>query len=227
MIAEFENLTRAMREFEIGDLAPLPYSGFEIDGISEVAAPRETLLLRGQDANMSRVISEVLPNYDVAHFATHGFVNMQVPELSGLVLALVDSEGSPVDGFMDLHDVYSLQNINASIVVLSGCRTAVGKHIRGEGAMSLARAFMLNGVEHVLASQWEVSDRATAELMIEFYRGLLQESLPPAEALARAQREIKQNPRWSDPYYWAGFSLWSAHFDVSLKSVSGIAAVQL
>jgi CHAT domain-containing protein len=91
--------------------------------------------------------------------------------------------------------------------VLSACQTALGKEIRGEGLVGLARAFMYAGTPRVVASLWEVSDLATAELMKRFYRGILQLRLRPAAALQAAQLEMSRDPRWAPPYYWAGFTL--------------------
>ena len=207
---ETDALTHTLRSFDIDALAPLPYSGVEIDAVRELAQGREVLVLRGFGASKANVMSGALAGSDIVHFATHGFVNAKAPELSGIVLSLVDANEDPVDGFISVNDIFGLRSVDASMVVLSGCRTALGERIRGEGSMSLARAFMQVGVRHTIASQWDVPDRSTAELMIAFYEGLLQRGLSPASALASAQRRIKRNPRWEDPFYWAGFTLWSA-----------------
>jgi len=99
--------------------------------------------------------------------------------------------------------------LDADMVVLSACETALGREIRGEGLVGLARGFMYAGAERVVASLWQVQDRATAELMERFYRGLLQEGRRPADALRRAQLEMisESGGRYSFPYYWAGFVL--------------------
>lgn len=209
-LAESTNLTHTLRSFDIDTLAPLPYSGVEIDAVRKLAHEKQVSVLRGLGANKATVLSGALEDSDIVHFATHGFVNTQSPELSGIVLSLVDENNDPIDGFVSVQDIFGLREIDASIVVLSGCRTAAGERIRGEGPMSLARAFMQVGVRHTVASQWDVSDRATAELMIAFYDGLLRQGRSPANALAYAQRQIKVQQRWKDPFYWAGFTLWSA-----------------
>jgi hypothetical protein len=105
-----------------------------------------------------------------------------------------------------LHDIYNLR-LDADLVVLSACQTALGKEIKGEGLVGLTRAFMYAGAPRVVASLWEVSDAATAELMKRFYQGVLDRALQPAAALRAAQLEISKDPRWSAPYYWAGFVL--------------------
>ena len=103
-------------------------------------------------------------------------------------------------------DIYNLR-LDADLVVLSACQTALGKEIRGEGLVGLTRGFMYAGASRVLASLWSVEDRATAELMGSFYRGMLREGLSPAAALRKAQLEMAKNPYRRSPYYWAGFSL--------------------
>jgi CHAT domain-containing protein len=150
-------------------------------------------------------LSADLAHYRIVHFATHGFVNDRHPDLSGLVLSLVDRQGNAQDGFLRLRDVYAL-HLPAELVVLSGCQTGLGEEIRGEGLVGLVRGFMYAGTPRVVASLWSVEDRATAALMSEFYRRLLGSSRPPAEALRQAQLAIRAQPRWRHPFYWAGFA---------------------
>jgi CHAT domain-containing protein len=140
----------------------------------------------------------------VIHFATHGFLDSEAPELSGLVLSLLDGQGHPRDGFLRLRDVYNL-DLSADLVVLSGCRTALGKDVRGEGLLGLTRGFLYAGASRVMASLWPVRDRATPELMRRFYHALLHDRLPPAAALRAAQLSLRREPRWRDPYSWAPF----------------------
>jgi CHAT domain-containing protein len=97
--------------------------------------------------------------------------------------------------------------LRAELVVLSACRTALGQEIKGEGLVGLVRGFMAAGAPRVLATLWSVDDAATAELMAAFYGGLLRERLPAATALRKAQRLVARQPRWSAPFYWAGFVL--------------------
>jgi CHAT domain-containing protein len=119
---------------------------------------------------------------------------------------LVNSRGEPQNGFLDLQDIYNL-NLPVDMVVLSACETALGKEIRGEGLVGLTRGFMYAGASRVVASLWNVDDVATAELMRRFYKAILREGLPPASALRKAQVEMARQKRWSDPYYWAAFTI--------------------
>jgi len=122
--------------------------------------------------------SNVLSQYRMVHFATHGLLDSNDPEFSGVVLSLVDEKGSPVDGFLRLRDIYNL-NLPADLVVLSACETGLGKDVRGEGLIGLTRGFMYAGAPRVVVSLWSVNDRATAELMKRFYRAMLVDKQRP------------------------------------------------
>ncbi|MCA1850050.1 MAG: CHAT domain-containing protein, partial [Acidobacteria bacterium] len=97
--------------------------------------------------------------------------------------------------------------LNADLVVLSGCRTALGKEISGEGLVGLTRGFIYAGSPRVVASLWRVNDRATAALMRQFYEGMLTGGLRPAAALRAAQVSMLKDRRWAPPQYWAAFTL--------------------
>jgi CHAT domain-containing protein len=155
-------------------------------------------------ASRATATSPELNNYRIVHFATHGLLNSEHPELSGLVLSLVDERGKEQNGFLGLEDIYNL-NLSADLVVLSACETGLGKEIQGEGLVGIARGFMYAGASSVVASLWKVDDLATAEFMKVFYKGMLQAGLGPAAALRQAQIAISK--RWPSPYFWAGFVL--------------------
>jgi CHAT domain-containing protein/tetratricopeptide (TPR) repeat protein len=158
------------------------------------------------DASRATVLSGALRDYRYVHIASHGLVNPLHPELPSIVLSLVDRAGKPRDGFLQAADIYNLK-LNADLVVLSACQTALGKDVRGEGLVGLTRAFMYAGTPAVVASLWTVPDRSTAELMRRFYQGMLKDNLRPAAALRRAQIALWKDSRWSRPYYWAAFTL--------------------
>jgi CHAT domain-containing protein/Flp pilus assembly protein TadD len=187
-------------------LRRLPFSQREADTISDFVAPGEVFKALGFKASRTTIAAGGLDRYRSVHFATHGFMDSHHPELSALVLSLYNEKGERQDGFLRLNDIYNLR-LNADLVVLSACRTALGKEIRGEGLVGLTRGFMYAGASRVLASLWSVEDRATAELMGNLYRGMLREGLSPAAALRKAQLEMAKNPIHKSPYYWAGFSL--------------------
>ena len=110
------------------------------------------------------------------------------------------------DGFLRLNTIYNLR-LGADLVVLSACQTALGKEVAGEGLVGLTRGFMYAGARRVIASLWQVSDAATAELMRKFYAGLLQRRLPAGAALRSASSKCRGIRAGPSPYYWAGFVL--------------------
>ncbi len=157
-------------------------------------------------ANRAAVTSADLGAYRYVHFATHGFLDSQHPELSGLLLSMYDGQGLPQDGFLRAHEVYNLK-LAADLVTLSACQTGLGKEIKGEGLVGLTRGFMYAGAPRVLVSLWSVSDEGTAELMTRFYRGILQDGQRPAAALQAAQVAMLKEQKFAAPFYWAAFTL--------------------
>ena len=159
------------------------------------------------DASRETATDGDLSQYQIVHFATHGLINNRRPELSGLVLSLVDKQGRAQNGFLRLNEVYNLR-LPAELVVLSACQTGLGKDVRGEGLIGLTRGFMYAGARRLMASLWQVDDAATSELMGRFYRGMLgDQRLSPASALRAAQIELWKQKGWQSPYYWAAFAL--------------------
>ncbi|HEX2253676.1 MAG TPA: CHAT domain-containing protein [Thermoanaerobaculia bacterium] len=188
------------------DYRRLRFSRQEGERIAELVPPSERLVALDFAASREAVTGPRLADYRFVHFATHGVLHGDVPELSGLVLSLVDEAGRPAEGFLRLHDIYGL-DLNADLVTLSACSTALGQEVRGEGLVGLTRGFMYAGAARVVASLWDVQDRATAEVMTRFYGGILHAGLPPAAALREAQLSMVREERWSAPYYWAPFTL--------------------
>jgi CHAT domain-containing protein/tetratricopeptide (TPR) repeat protein len=184
----------------------LPASRREAEAIAALAPAGDSMVALDFDAALPRVLDDRLSAFRILHFATHGVIDAERPALSGLALSMVDAEGRPQEGFLHLRDIYNLK-LNADLVVLSGCRTALGKEVRGEGLIGLARGFQYAGAPRVVASLWPVEDVATASLMTRFYTGLWIDRLPPAAALRQAQLWVRRQRRWRDPYFWAGFVL--------------------
>jgi CHAT domain-containing protein len=197
-------LARSVRSFDRNGFDRLVFSNDEAEFITGFAPRSSTLKATGFKASHQLAISGELSLYRIIHFATHGLINSEHPELSGLVLSLVDENGRPQDGFLRMGEIFNLR-LPADLVVLSACQTALGKEIKGEGLVGLTRGFMYAGARRVVASLWQVDDQATSELMRLFYRGMLKEGLRPAAALREAQIGMSRSSRWSSPYYWAGF----------------------
>lgn len=197
------DLTRSVSDIGI-ELNRLLMTRDEADAILSITPPNEALIALDFRANRSTVTSTDLSPYRIVHFATHGILNSKSPELSGLVLSLVDEQGQPQDGFLRLHEIFNLK-IPAELVVLSACQTGLGKDIKGEGLVGLIRGFMYAGSKQVMASLWQVNDAATAELMKLFYRKMMLDRKRPAAALREAQIEMWKKRHRQFPFYWGAF----------------------
>lgn len=202
-------LTQTLRDSGLltasGDLRRLLASRWEANAITSLASGP---VLKATDfkANLATALSPELKDYRIIHFATHGVLNTERPSLSGIVLSLFDDQGKPQPGYLRSIDVLEM-NLQAELVTLSSCLSAIGKEFNGEGMVGLSRAFMQAGSKRVVASLWKVDDVATSELMTEFYRGMLSKGLKPGAALREAQLKLRGQKRWRSSYYWAAFVL--------------------
>lgn len=188
------------------EMSELPYSQKEAQSIAKIAA--NSKILAQSNASKHAFYQQSPEEYQMIHFATHGLANSELPSLGGLVLSNLESN----DNLLLAPEISNL-TLKAELVVLSGCETALGRLIDGEGLQGLSRSFFEAGTKRVVASLWSVQDDATAELMSAFYRGLLIDKLSVDEALRLAKLHVKNYRRknnsrpWRDPYYWAGFVL--------------------
>ncbi len=188
------------------NLDRLPFAGQEADAILAMVNEVSSLRATGFAANLDLVTSGELASYQILHFATHGRFAAALPALSGLFLSRYDARGEARNSMLSLLDLFHLE-LPADLVVLSACETALGHRLRGEGVVGPSHGFFAAGASRLIASYWRVDDEATAVLMGSFYRGLLEDRLPPAEALRRAQLGVREIERWRAPYFWAGFAL--------------------
>lgn len=200
-----EELTRSMQDAGLR-LERLSATRREAEAIGALAGARRSLVALDFSANRSTAMGPEVARAGIVHFASHALLDSVHPDLSGIILSLVDARGRPIDGFLEARDVYSLR-LSANLVVLSACQTALGRDVRGEGLLGLARGFMYAGAPRIVASLWKVPDRATAELMRQFYEGVIGKHRPPAAALRAAQDAMHRTHLWSSPYYWAAFTL--------------------
>src|SRR5262249_29898160 len=145
---------------------------------------------------------------DIIHLATHGYFNPYRALSSGVMLAVpatkAAADGTANDGALQVWEVLSDLKINAELVVLSACETGVGESVRSEGLVGLTRAFQIAGAKSVAASQWQVADASTAELMVAFHEGL-RAGQSKDEALRRAMVKLAGNPATAQPFHWAAF----------------------
>jgi CHAT domain-containing protein len=199
-------LLRAADEAGMIGLGRLYSSRQEADAIAGMAPSQGVWKAVDFEASRAQIMKPDLAHYRIVHFATHALLNSRHPELSGVVLSLVNSNGEPQDGFLTLDEIYNLK-LHADLVVLSGCQTALGQEIRSEGLVGMTRGFMYAGTPRVIASLWSIRDSVTAEFMSRLYKAMLLRHLAPAAALRQTQLSMLHDARWSDPYYWAAFAV--------------------
>ncbi|HKP47609.1 MAG TPA: CHAT domain-containing protein [Pyrinomonadaceae bacterium] len=157
------------------------------------------------EASEDNVDARDISKYRVIHVATHGLLNAERPQFTGLVLSLVGNKSE--DGFLRTDEVFNLK-LGSPLVMLSACETGLGKEKKGEGVMGLTRAFMYAGAPTVGVSLWSVADKSTADLMTDFYKRLLaSQTAAPANAMREAQLAMISGKRYSAPFYWAPFVL--------------------
>lgn len=184
----------------------LIYSRREAEFLLKILPSNQVKAYLDSFASLNELKSPKLPTSRILHLATHGLFSVEHPELSGLMFSRFNEHGKTQNAFISASEIYSLK-LPVELVVLSACQTGLGKNIKGEGIVGLTRGFMYAGAKKVMVSLWSVNDRATSELMTNFYQKLLLEQKPPAQALREAQINLIESTEWKNPYYWAAFTL--------------------
>jgi len=183
-----------------GRLSPLPYSAAELHAVAALFG-RHARVLEGADATEGRVRDETRGGARMLHFATHGAIDEAVPDRSGLLLT---ARPPAEDGLLQTREIYGMR-MDADLVTLSACQTALGRNVTGEGVIGLTRAFYYAGARSVVASLWDVDDRSTALLMQRFY-AQLGAGQPIDVALQRAKLSmLRESAATAAPFYWAAF----------------------
>jgi CHAT domain-containing protein/tetratricopeptide (TPR) repeat protein len=188
----------------VGTLSPIPNARTEVERIARLFPKDDVTVLTGSDASERNLKRMDLQKFRKLHFASHGLIDEEKPEYSALLLT-GESHGGE-DGYLTMREVFDLK-LNADLVVLSACKTGLGKEIRGEGVTGISRAFLCAGTPSVLVTLWDVYDRSTADLMTSFYRAHETRGMNKAAALKEAQVEMIRSKKYSHPYYWAPFVL--------------------
>jgi CHAT domain-containing protein/Tfp pilus assembly protein PilF len=203
-------LVRSLRDVNTATglkITRLAFTRQEANAIVSLTPDSEHFKALDFQANLDTITGPEMSSYRIVHIATHALLNNAHPELSGLILSMVDKNGNDRPGFLPAQEIYNLK-LPVDLVVLSACETGLGKEIKGEGLMSLTRGFMYAGSARVAVSLWKVGDESTAELMKRFYGGMFgKDKLSPAAALRAAQLSMWKSSRWQSPYSWAGFIL--------------------
>lgn len=187
-------------------LARLSGTRIEADEISKIAKAGGAQADVWTDLNASEdnARSRDLTGYRYLHVATHGLLDAERPQFTGVVLSLVGNKSN--DGFLRTDEIFNLK-LGSPLVMLSACETGLGKEKRGEGVIGLTRAFMYAGAPTVGVSLWSVADKSTADLMTDFYKRLLGGSSSPVTSMRAAQVAMIDGKKYSAPFYWAPFVL--------------------
>ncbi|MBC7777177.1 MAG: CHAT domain-containing protein [Phycisphaerae bacterium] len=182
-------------------LSALPFSGEEVFRAKKRYAGNSEVLTG--KAGTKQKFLELAAHYKILHLATHGKANYLAGDFS--FLAFAGDDGTPENRLLSVGELYNL-SLNADLVLLSACETGIGEQQRGEGVVSLARAFAFAGAKSIVASLWSVNDKSTMLVMDNFYAGLKM-GKPKNVALANAKlRYLEKNPgQPSHPFFWAGF----------------------
>ena len=192
-----------------GYISPLPGTESEVQAIFKEfdEKGKKALVQIKKSANEEFIKQGGLEKYQIIHFATHGFVNTEKPELSGIFLAQDSTLNE--DGILYSGEIYNLK-LNADLTVLSACETGLGEIKKGEGLIGLTRALLYAGSKNIIVSLWKVADESTSDLMIDFYKNLLkeeQEKQKFSQALQEAKLKMINEGKYAHPFYWSPFIL--------------------
>ncbi|MCK5029584.1 MAG: CHAT domain-containing protein, partial [Bacteroidales bacterium] len=190
-------------------VSPIPATQNEVEEIFKQFDQRgkKALVQIKQSANEGFLKSKEIEKYKYLHFATHGFVNTVKPELSGILLAQDSTINE--DGILYTGEIYNLK-LNADLTVLSACETGLGEIKKGEGIIGLTRALLYAGSKNIIVSLWKVADESTSQLMIDFYKHVLDNEnngTEFSESLRQAKLNMIKNGKYAHPFYWSPFIL--------------------
>ncbi len=174
----------------------LPYAESEVENIKKIV-PQASVYLRAE-ATKNKV-REMVGNYDIIHFATHGLFVEDAPMYSGLLMAA----GPEGNGRLTAAEIFKLQ-FKGRAIVMSACKTALGLSSTGTEIVGLNRAFLYAGSPSVVATLWNIDDKSTAVFMDNFYKNL-KKNEDIADSLKKTQVEMIR--RGYEPYDWAAFIL--------------------
>lgn len=192
-----------MSAFRGAELTRLHWTRNEVMQLKKLS-PNSKVWLDDQ-ATLSELMKIGSYDFDVLHVASHGVFNLEHPELSGIILSLVDKNGNKIPSFLNSKDVLNLKA--PEIVVLSACSTSLGKDVPGEGVVGLAQSFICAGAKKVITTLWNINDQATSVLMEKFYENLLIKKMSVGESLRQAQIHMFQTQQYKHPYYWSAFTI--------------------
>jgi CHAT domain-containing protein/tetratricopeptide (TPR) repeat protein len=199
------------------DYQRLQFAAEEAAGVLAQFPPTEVDQLVGLQATRAQLLALDWSRYRFIHIATHGRVDVRVPQLSALMLGSYDADGHFVDGAVRVADL-AQQRLNADVAVFSACETALGREVPSEGLVGISSTVLARGARAVVASLWPVADEIGARLMTDFYRHLLRESMSAPAALGAAMRSVVSRDGSADPSLWAAFQVYTVALGPGLPS---------
>ena len=192
---------------DLGNVSSLPATETEVNGIATLfgknVKKQKSSIFTHKQANEQNAKGPEVRNYKFVHIATHGVINEEKTKLSGLLL--YGDTTTVEDGILYAGETYNLK-LNANVVVLSACETALGKVQKGEGIIGLTRGFLYSGSTNLVVSLWRVADESTSNLMIDFYSRLISKKSIP-QSIKEAKLQMIKDSKNAAPYYWAPFIL--------------------
>jgi CHAT domain-containing protein/Tfp pilus assembly protein PilF len=189
-----------------GIINRLQDSGVEVKTIARLFEKEslKTMVHLREQASEDNAKERNMKDFAYIHFACHGLLD---EDFQSLLLSQLPPDKSKEDGYFTLNEIMNC-DYNAKLVVLSACETGLGKMYKGEGVTGLTRAVMYAGTPAVVATLWDVDDKATKELMLHFYRNMLEKNLDKAEALRQAKLEFLKNKEYRSPLFWSAFVMY-------------------
>jgi tetratricopeptide (TPR) repeat protein len=195
---------RSRYEREGGIFSRLKASGEEVNAIARLfkKLSQKSVVHLKEQASEANAKSMGIKEFDYIHFACHAVLGNG---FQSLVLSQLPQ--STEDGYLTLNEIMNC-DYNAKLVVLSACQTGKGKMEKGEGVTGLTQAVMYAGTPAVVSSLWNVEDIATKELMVKFYKYLLEENSSKENALRKAKLDLIKTGRYSSPFFWSAFVMY-------------------
>ena len=182
-------------------LSSLFHNQEEVQTIQEILGGQANKPLLDQQASKAQFL-QLTPAYSYIHLSSHALMNPLQPEKSFIAFTQTSTQIDSSE-LLSINELYQ-HPLDAEMVVLSACETGIGKLNKGEGLISLARAFTYAGAKSIVTTLWKVNDKVTTQLMVDFYRNLVAQK-PKDEALWLAKRKMIEEGHYAHPYYWAGF----------------------
>ncbi|TPV53874.1 CHAT domain-containing protein [Aestuariibacter sp. GS-14] len=192
----------------MADLQPLPWSAIEAEKITGLFEASDARALVGESASRDALFSEEARTSAVLHIAAHHIYDPFKPQYVGLVLN-AQAQSSMGSAFISEFEIRNQQFSN-ELVFLNGCATAQGRHFTGSNTMSISRAFLIGGAKKVVSTLWEVADRASLTFASAYYEAYLRTG-DTNKALINTMQDMRSQPRYRHPFYWAGYELTQRH----------------